>query len=381
MKIINSILEKFDVCSLRFRLTVGVAALSMLGLGSLATWTSWRIQQILIDSHKHNIKQISARLPRDTEIYMEMISPDSSLQKAIDNLTTNNTFLLIKSPEQKVLAKSTTWNLLADVTANQLMSSSYKAIKPQIYQVKDRYFVLCGSTLEIQGRLLGNVAIAQDITYEQTMFVALIQGLTGMSVVVIFVMSCAIAFYIKRSLQPLRDLNQMAAVISPHDSGEAQLSINNAPSEVKELTQTFNMMLARMKQSWEQERQFVSNVSHELRTPLTIVQGYLQSVLRRQHNLTEPQKEALETAATEAERTIRLLQDLLELARADSGQMHFHIEKCELNNLVSDIVGMAQQYSEREFLIESKTYPIAAKVDGNKLKQALFNLIDNSTLR
>jgi hypothetical protein len=46
------------------------------------------------------------------------------------------------------------------------------------------------------------------------------------------------------------------------------------------------MLLSRLSQSWEQERQFVSNVSHELRTPLTIVHGYLQSVLRRQNNLT-----------------------------------------------------------------------------------------------
>ena len=51
------------------------------------------------------------------------------------------------------------------------------------------------------------------------------------------------------------------------------------------------MLLSRLSQSWEQERQFVSNVSHELRTPLTIVHGYLQSVLRRQNNLTEIQIE------------------------------------------------------------------------------------------
>jgi signal transduction histidine kinase len=377
VKVINSILKNIDLYSLRFRLTVGVAAVSVVGLGSLATWTGWKIEQILIDSGKHNVEQISARLPRDTEIYMEMISPDSSLQRAINNLTNDNTFLLVKSPEQKILAKSTTWNLLPDVTASKLMNNSYKAIKPHVYQVKGRYFVLCGSTVEIQGRKLGDVAIAQDITYEQTMFVGMMRGLSAMSVVVIVMMGFAIAFYIKRALEPLRDLNQMAGVISTQDLGEAQLSISNAPSEVKELAQTFNMMLSRLSQSWEQERQFVSNVSHELRTPLTIVQGYLQSVLRRQNNLTEPQIEALETAASEAERTIRLLEDLLELARVDNGNLHFHIENCQLNDLVGEIVGMAIVYSQREILVESP-YPIAAKVDCNRLKQVLLNLIDNA---
>lgn len=99
----------------------------------------------------------------------------------------------------------------------------------------------------------------------------------------------------------------MASAISVEDLGQVQLNLDNAPSEVKELAQTLTILLSRLSQLWEQEREFVSNVSHELRTPLTIVHSYLQSVLRRQNNLTQTQQEALETAASKAERTIRLL--------------------------------------------------------------------------
>ena len=170
----------------------------------------------------------------------------------------------------------------------------------------------------------------------------------------------------------------MTSVISIEDLGQAQLYLDNAPSEVKELAQTLTMMLSRLSQSWEQERQFVSNVSHELRTPLTIVHGYLQSVLRRQNNLTEVQLEALETAASEAERTIRLLQDLLDLARADNGYLHFQMKFCVLNDLVEEVVSMAEKYSDRPITIESATYPIEVKADYNRLKQVLLNLIDNA---
>lgn len=138
------------------------------------------------------------------------------------------------------------------------------------------------------------------------------------------------------------------------------------------------MMLSRLSQSWEQERQFVSNVSHELRTPLTIVHGYLQSVLRRQNNLTEIQREALETAASEAERTIRLLQDLLDLARADSGHLHLRIEPCVVNDLVTEVVTMAEKYTQRRIIIESENGSIEVKADYNRLKQVLINLIDNA---
>jgi len=187
-----------------------------------------------------------------------------------------------------------------------------------------------------------------------------------------------ISFYIQRSLRPLRQLNQMTSVISVEDLGKAQLYLDNAPSEVKELAQTLTMLLSRLSKSWEQERQLVSNVSHELRTPLTIIHGYLQSILRRHNNLTEIQLEALKTAASEAERTIHLLQDLLDLARADSGYLHFQIRPFLLNDLVEEVVAMAKKYSDRQITIESVVHTIEVRADYNRLKQILLNLINNA---
>ncbi|NEU74784.1 HAMP domain-containing protein [Hassallia byssoidea VB512170] len=378
MNQIKKICRNIDPFSLRVRLTIGVAAVSALGLGSLAIWTSWEMQQILIDSHKHSIEQIATRLPRDVQLYSEMLPPETGLQKAINNLTSANTLLWVKNPESKMLVKSTIGNLLSDSTAAELMSLTEMPAKPQVHKVSQRYFVLYCNSLRVQGKVLGNLFVVQDITYEQTMFQAMLRSLSIASVLAILMISVAIAFYIKRSLQPLRQLSQMTEVISAEDLPEAHLYLDNAPSEVKELTQTFNMMLSRLSQSWEQERQFVSNVSHELRTPLTIVHGYLQSVLRRQNNLTEIQREALETAASEAERTIRLLQDLLDLARADSGYLHFRIEPCVLNDLVAEVVTMAKKYSDRTIIIESKNESLLVKADYNRLKQVLLNLIDNA---
>jgi heavy metal sensor kinase len=375
---IKKICRNIDPFSLRVRLTIGVAAVSALGLGSFAIWTSWKMQQILIDSRKHSIEQIATRLPRDVQLYSEMLPPETGLQKAINNLTSANTLLWVKNPESKMLVKSTTGNLLSDSTAAELMSLTEMPAKPQVHKVSQRYFVLYCNSLRVQGKVLGNLFVVQDITYEQTMFQAMLRSLSIASVLAILMISVAIAFYIKRSLQPLRQLSQMTEVISAEDLPEAHLYLDNAPSEVKELTLTFNMMLSRLSQSWEQERQFVSNVSHELRTPLTIVHGYLQSVLRRQNNLTEIQREALETAASEAERTIRLLQDLLDLARADSGYLHFRIEPCVLNDLVAEVVTMAKKYSDRTIIIESKNESLLVKADYNRLKQVLLNLIDNA---
>ena len=372
------LLRKFDIFSLRLRLTVGIGVFSFLTLGSLAVWTSWRMQKILIDTHKFNIQQIVDRLPRDVQLYSEMMQPETGVQKAINNLANTNTLLWLKNANNKIIVKSANLDLLSDSTVAKLMSLTNMSIKPQVYQVNKNYFVLSGGTLQVQSKLLGTLFIVQDITTEQTMFVAMVRSLSIASILAIIVITVAIALYIQHSLQPLRQLSQMTSVISIEDLGQAQLYLDNAPSEVKELAQTFTMLLSRLSQSWEQERQFVSNVSHELRTPLTIVHGYLQSVLRRQNNLTEIQIEALETASSEAEHTIRLLQDLLDLARADSGYLRFQIKSYVLNDLVEEVVAMAAKYSDRTITIESTTYPIEIKTDYNRLKQVLLNLIDNA---
>ncbi|MDM9382038.1 ATP-binding protein [Chlorogloeopsis sp. ULAP01] len=377
MNEIIKIWSKINAFSLRLRLTIGIAVVSALGIGSIAIWASWEMQKILINSNKQNIEHIAVRFPRDVEIYSEMMPPEIGVQKAINNLTSTNIFLWVKSSDQKILATSTTADNFSRARLTQLMSLAEMPLNPQIHQINQRYFILCGNSLQVQAKDLGKLFVVQDITSEQMMFLAITRNMRIASFLVIVVISGAIAFYVQRSLHPLRQLSQMTAVISAQDLPQTQLHLDHAPKEVKELAQTFNMMLSRLAQSWEQERQFVSNVSHELRTPLTIVHGYLQSVLRRQHNLTEMQKEALATAASETEHTIRLLRDLLDLARADSGYLHFHIQPCMLNDLVTEIVGMAKQYSERVINIEASNL-IQVKADRNRLKQVLLNLIDNA---
>ncbi len=368
-----------DLFSLRSRLTIGIATVSAVGLGSVAIWTSWQMQQILIVSHKQRIEQIAERLPRDVKLYSEMLPVETALPKAIDNLTAANTFLWVKDSSGIITAKSANFNIPADrSTATALTSLTQMPVQAQVYEMNGHYFILCGGPLPVRGKVLGQLFVAQDISQEQKMFLAVVRSLGIASLVSLLAITGAIAIYIQRSLQPLRQISQLAGTISADDLGQARLYLHHTPTEVRELVSTCNMMLDRLSEAWEQQRQFVSNVSHELRTPLTIVRGYLQSVLRRETNLTPPQREALETAASEAERTIRLLQDLLDLARADSGYLHFCIESCVLNDLVEEVVGMAQQYSDRLITIEAETYPIAVQADYNRLKQVLLNLIDNA---
>lgn len=334
------------------------------------------MQQILINTHTQNIAYIASRFPRDVQLYSEMLPIEAGLQRTIDNVSVPNLLIWVKRSDGKLLAQSANLNSTVLAT-DQLMSLAEMPLKPQVYSLGDRYLVLCESSVTVNGASIGRVYMALDVTTEQHQLMALLRNLAIVCSLAIVLMCSAIALRIRRSLQPLQEMSQMAGVISAEDLGEAKLQLRHAPSEVKKLAQTFNLMLSRLSEAWEQQRQFVSNVSHELRTPLTVVFGYLQSVLRRSSNLTDYQREALLTATAEAERTIHLLQDLLDLARADSGYMHFHVEPIILSDLVLEVAGMAEKFSYRSIIVNADD-TIEALVDRNCLKQILINLIDNA---
>ncbi len=360
-----------DPASLQFRLTLEVSLLSILGLSSVAMWTSWKMQQLLITTHTQQVEYIATRFPRDVELYSDMLPVAEGLQQTIDNVTVPGLAIWFKSTDGTMtLAKS------SEVTA-ELMSNGDMPLKPQVYQIGDRYMILYRGDVAVKNKPLGKVYMAQDITAEQHQLIAAIQGLTAVCILATLATILAIAMRIRRSLQPLQEMSRMAGAISAADLNNAQLQLNNAPTEVKELAQTFNLMLSRLGDAWEQQRQFIGNISHELRTPLTVVSGYLQSLLRRSSNLNEYQREALETAGAEADRTIKLLQDLLELARADSGYTRYHLEPILLKDLVSEVVDLTGKLGDRSIQVDVKEN-IEAIVDRDRLKQVLINLLDNA---
>jgi signal transduction histidine kinase len=362
--------QHLDPASLQFRLTLEISLLSILGLSSVAVWTSWKMQQLLITTHTQQVEYIANRFPRDVELYSEMLPIAEGLQKTIDNVTVPGLVVWVKSTNGAILAQS------SGVTT-ELMSIAEMPLQPQVYHVSNRSMILYRGVVTARNKPLGNVYMAQDVTAEQGQLIAAIQGLTAVCILATILTILAIAMRIRRSLQPLQEINQMAGAISAADLSQAKLQLSHAPTEVKELAQTFNMMLSRLADAWEQQRQFVGNVSHELRTPLTLVSGYLQSLLRRSTNLNDYQREALETAGSEADRTIGLLQDLLDLARADSGYTRYHLEPLLLNELVAEVAGMSEKFGDRSIKITAND-KVESLVDRDRLKQVLINLIDNA---
>ncbi len=369
-----------DGSSLNVRLTIEASLLVIVGLGSVATWTGLRMQQILLTSHTQNIAYIADRFPRDVAMYSERMPVEIGIQKTIDNVALPGVLMWVKATDGRFIAQSMGFDPKASTTMD-LINLAEMPLQPQIYQLSDRSLVLYQGSVTVKGQDLGKVHIVQDVTADQQALVSALQGLITICIIVMIAILLLLRFRVNRLLQPLEEISQMAGQISADDLSAVQLQFDHAPSEVKHLAQAFNLLLSRLSSSWERQRQFVGDASHELRTPLTIVQGYLQSLLRRSQNLTEAQREALETATSETERTVRLLQDLLDLARADNGQVRFRMEPLLVHDLIDEVVAMSQKVSDRIIQVEANTEAailVEVEADRDRLKQVLLNLIDNA---
>ena len=359
-----------DFASLQLRLTLGITTVSLLGVGSIGMWTTWQMRQMLVVQHQDYLRALSDRIPAELKTVHSSTAIEMQLQKLVDAWSSPSLWLWVKDKDGRVLAKSQ--NLESFPGKAALMPEAMMPSDPIISAMNGNYLVLCSQPLQINGKLIGQIYLAQDITHDYTVLDTLINSLRWATAIAIAVIATLIAYWVWRSLNPLRLANRLAIA-----DGLDPTEMEQIPSEVKELVSAFGSLSTRLSEADAQQRQFTSSISHELRTSLSLVYGYLQSTLRRCNNLTEPQKEALEVAVEETERTIQLLKDLIDLARINSKSMAFQLEPVVLNDLVPAVIEMVQPPSPPiEFQADAEL--ITAQTDPSQLMRVLKHLIDNA---
>jgi two-component system phosphate regulon sensor histidine kinase PhoR len=126
---------------------------------------------------------------------------------------------------------------------------------------------------------------------------------------------------------------------------------------------------------------FVANVSHELRTPLTTIRGYAETLLSEDATRTKTQEQFVVKILNHASRLSRLVSDLLELSRLESGDVELKRTPCHLNTFYEPILDVFEPILEESELILKWAVPEdlpAVSVDQQLFMQVLVNLIDNA---
>ena len=178
-------------------------------------------------------------------------------------------------------------------------------------------------------------------------------------------------------LRPMEAMSRAAASISDVDP-RARLPLPPAQDEVHRLGATLNEMLARLEQARERERRFVSDASHELRTPLSVLKTEVEVALRKDSR-PEVLRAALQVAGEEADRLSHLAQDLLLVARSDSGQLELDRREVLARDVLEDVqrrFRVRARESGRPLVVDADDGALTA--DAARVVQALSNLVDNA---
>jgi signal transduction histidine kinase len=189
--------------------------------------------------------------------------------------------------------------------------------------------------------------------------------------------SLILARWLARGMtQPLRD---MAAAAKRMETGDYSQRVETRNrDEVGRLAVAFNRMSAELEQVEQSRRDLVANVSHELKTPIAAIRAHLENLL---DGVERPDPQTLEVMLTQSERLGRLVEQLLDLSRLESGEVPLHREDVQLAPLVSQVVSEIEVSSTgREVRLARELPEDLPMVDADRerVHQVLFNLVDNA---
>ncbi|MCS7050385.1 MAG: HAMP domain-containing histidine kinase [Thermomicrobium sp.] len=238
----------------------------------------------------------------------------------------------------------------------------------------DQYHVAVAPLSSVPGSSL--VVLAPEPT--RVLLRALLPGL-GSAVVIGLAVSLAVTWVLSRSIAgPIAHLAAVADAIAAGDL--SQQAVGEKPNEVGRLVRSFNAMVDNLRRLVESQQNLLTNVAHELRTPLTVIQGYAQAV--REGLLDEPsdRDEALRLIGEESERAARLLTQLLQLTRLETGQVTLQRQPVVLAPVVGRVVARHRLDLQQRAITLHVDIPdhLTAAGDPELLEQALENLVQNA---
>ena len=211
---------------------------------------------------------------------------------------------------------------------------------------------------------------------------------------------------VRRKLKPLNDLAVRAEALSGFSLDDSRLQklegaieragrnnddikVNTGDKELESIEIALNSLLKKMQDTQKQQSRFVSDASHELRTPISVIQGYVNMLDRWGKEDPEVLNEAIEALKNESEHMKELIEQLLFLARGDSGRNTLVFEDFDLRETMQEVweeslmIDEKHKYVYKNALPEDDNDETAEKyiIHGDKamVKQSIRILVQNAS--
>jgi heavy metal sensor kinase len=199
------------------------------------------------------------------------------------------------------------------------------------------------------------------------------------SVPLMLAISVAVGWYLaRRALRPFEEITRTAEKIT-YENLNTQLLTEHKEEEIQRLVHSFNGMVRRLNESFQQMRKFNADAAHELRTPLAILQGETEVALRSP-NLPEEIRLVLASNLEELDRLKRIVNDMLTIAEAEAGRQVLMKDPLDMKPLLEDLVDQMRLLAlDRSVQIDLECIQ-EMWVDADKLwiRRAIINLLDNA---
>ncbi|HYR66625.1 MAG TPA: ATP-binding protein [Reyranella sp.] len=313
----------------------------------------------LIDKHVDPIKFV------DNDAY----------QHAQRHLTQAGYAVLLFSPARQLLAR---FGRALELPAETSSAAGLSTIETTFEGSDEHWRVSLQPVVRHDGVSVGYLAVGQSIDAVEQALHSLY--LTLLWAVPMTLALAGVAGYglARLALRPVDRMTQFARSLGANDLGR-RLNYRGPDDELGRLATTLDAMLARLEASFTRERRFVADAAHELRTPLAALKGRLDVVRQRERD-ARAYRAAIDAIEPEVERLIRLVRDLLLLARLETDTAPWEEAPVDISQLCERIVEQMDPLAgERRLSIAIDVEPgLLVTGSFDHLLRALLNLLDNA---
>ena len=230
-----------------------------------------------------------------------------------------------------------------------------------------------GGSLVLGGVLLHVDVSTIPIEYSNIIHFSILAGIVAM--LIGGTLSYLIARY---QTKPVRAIQQAVTAFS-HGDFSARVQVTGS-REMQELSEAINHMAEDLDNLEESRKTFVASVSHELRSPMTCIQGYVEGMLDGTIPPAEHGK-YMNTVLDETKRLTKLVHNLLELSRFESGKFPLTLSTFDVDELILSVMFKYEQKIEEKRLmvdISFREQPLYVRADVDRITQVVTNLVDNA---
>lgn len=199
--------------------------------------------------------------------------------------------------------------------------------------------------------------------------------------VIALLFSAIIGYFIAlKFLQPIRRMTSAMKSIEKDPDSLERIDSGEGRDELTDLANAYNKMLDRMQRNIDHQKQFVEDVSHELRTPVAVVEGHLKLLNRWGKDDPTVLEESLDASLQEIGRMKSLVQEMLDLSRAEQVEIHYKNEQTPVRQIVNATYNNIQLvHPDFVFILDDDLRKeVYANIYRNHLEQILIILLDNA---